>query len=410
MQEPHSTRLRELGALEHLFFWMNRKRPTHFLLATEISGAATVQEWRQALDAVQQRHAAFSIAIAALDSGAPEFVSMPGRPIPLRLVDGVPEDWEREAEREAAQPFSDSSAPLLRTTLMHGPERSILLLAAHHSIADGLSMLSVLRDLLSALAYPDRAQPALPVSPSADRLASRLDGFAHAYEPPAPREPLRYTEEGALPRLERAALSAQATTALQKRAGRESCTIHATLCAAMALALRAVAAPAGRTVRIASPVNMRAALGTGDQVGLYLGDSRIDFGLNAGRALWQLASFARCELLKHRSPQALLSGTRALGEVMQGIHDVEAAAHLASSAFAGDAVVTNMGVVPFASVFGRFRLEAVWGPALLMGFDHLPCLGAVTTDGQLRLLLAAYTPIPGLLSRVEELLVRSCAA
>ena len=59
--------------------------------------------------------------------------------------------WEREIERELATRFDARQAPLIRAVLLRQPDKSILILSAHHSIGDGLSMAFAIRDLLQAL-------------------------------------------------------------------------------------------------------------------------------------------------------------------------------------------------------------------------------------------------------------------
>src|SRR5260370_33922277 len=66
--------------------------------------------------------------------------------------------------KEVLEPFSGDKAPLVRTVLIHDPDRSIFIIAAHHSISDGMSMTVVLRDLVRALA--GEAIDRYPVLPS----------------------------------------------------------------------------------------------------------------------------------------------------------------------------------------------------------------------------------------------------
>src|SRR5258708_8793606 len=51
------------GAFEELFCLFDQRFPTNGALAAQIAGHTTVQQWRDALDAVQQRHPLLSAAI-----------------------------------------------------------------------------------------------------------------------------------------------------------------------------------------------------------------------------------------------------------------------------------------------------------------------------------------------------------
>ena len=65
--------LRSLGAFEELFCLFDQHFPTNGALAAKITGPTTVQQWRAALDAVQQRHPLLS---ACIDTTSSEMRSM----------------------------------------------------------------------------------------------------------------------------------------------------------------------------------------------------------------------------------------------------------------------------------------------------------------------------------------------
>ena len=77
--------------------------------------------------------------------------------------------------------------------------------------------------------------------------------------------------------------------------------------------------------------------------------------------------------------------------------------------FASEVVFSNLGEVNYGNRFGQLNLEALWGPALLMGFAETQTIGAITTNGQLSLLLANYEPWPELLPGIERILRDACA-
>jgi hypothetical protein len=55
--------VRELGAMERLFWLMDQKHPAHLTVTAEVKGITEVQSWREALDAVQRRHPILSTSI-----------------------------------------------------------------------------------------------------------------------------------------------------------------------------------------------------------------------------------------------------------------------------------------------------------------------------------------------------------
>jgi NRPS condensation-like uncharacterized protein len=50
--------------------------------------------------------------------------------------------WESEIELELSIPFNSENAPLVRAVLLHEANQAIIILVAHHSIADGRSIAS----------------------------------------------------------------------------------------------------------------------------------------------------------------------------------------------------------------------------------------------------------------------------
>jgi len=88
---------------------------------------------------------------------------------------------DARARHEADAPFCPSRDLLVRATLLRiAPERHVLLVTLHHLVADGWSLLLVLRDVAAALAAPHAARP--PVASYADyvRAQGRDDAGARA--------------------------------------------------------------------------------------------------------------------------------------------------------------------------------------------------------------------------------------
>ncbi|CAG4923234.1 hypothetical protein LMG31841_05264 [Paraburkholderia saeva] len=78
--------------------------------------------------------------------------------------------WEREAAVEMSTRFQPGDAPSLRATVVLRPESAVLMLAVHHTIADGVSIAHALTDLLRLMA--DEPLDAATLSPSLEDLIS----------------------------------------------------------------------------------------------------------------------------------------------------------------------------------------------------------------------------------------------
>src|SRR5712671_7610007 len=146
------TLIRYLGPSEAYFWLSNQNSWKHFVVAAQIKGETTTASWRTALDAVQRRHPLLGVCIDADDSGSPYFRLLPELRIPLRIVPGdALQGWEAEMETELSTPFPVEDALLVRAVLLHEAHRATILLTVHHSIADGLSVALIVRDILEAL-------------------------------------------------------------------------------------------------------------------------------------------------------------------------------------------------------------------------------------------------------------------
>jgi NRPS condensation-like uncharacterized protein len=167
------TEVRSLGAMERLFWLMDQNHPVHLTVTAEVKGITKVQDWRDALDAVQRRHPVLSTSIKSNEEGQPALYKVDGARIPLRIVDGsVQERWELEVDREMAVPFTPEQAPLIRSVLIHKPQSAVLILIAHHAIADGMALVFLIRDLLQVLSGGQIE--ALSFNSSAEELLSTL--------------------------------------------------------------------------------------------------------------------------------------------------------------------------------------------------------------------------------------------
>jgi NRPS condensation-like uncharacterized protein len=410
------TEIRALGAREHMFWLMDQKHPVHLTVTAEVKGTTKAQSWRDALDAVQKRHPILSTSIKRNEEGQPALYQVDAAPIPLRVVDGsVQEHWELELDREMALPFTPEQAPLIRTVLIHKPQSAVLIMIAHHSIADGMALVFLIRDLLQVLS--GEQIEAFSFSSSGEELLNKLPKReeivqAEASQAGAPAaEPALYREgDGLAPRATARKLDENLTAALREQARREGTTVQGALCAALVLAGRKTSSTwRKQSVRVMSPVNARAHLRAGEACGLYLGaGAMIPFQPGDSSDFWELARFAKQKISPSQTFQSLSASLHGLEAIMTKDMDVETAAQIAAGAFARELMVSNLGQMPYESEFGRLRLEAVWGPTSLQGLEGEQNVGIATTNGAIRLLHASYSLIPDLLENAELILRAAC--
>jgi hypothetical protein len=395
--------LRPLGTFEELFCLFDQYFPTNGALAAQITGHTTVQQWRDALDAVQQRHPLLSACIDTTFNRVPHFRHVTGQRIPLRVVTSPFARWQREIAEEVNEPFIPDQAPLFRAVLLHQETHCIFILSSHHAVCDGSSRILLLRDVLLALS--GHALETLLLAPSRETLFG-----AQQRTSTEPGLPSFAAQRPLLPYVEGIKLTAEQTTALQRRAREEGVTIHAAISAALTIAGRAIDESwRNNPLRIMSPAEIRDMLGLKDQCMVSFGGGEISIAPGSSMTFWQLARFAKDGLSAVKSIENISRMIDLQSTTVSSNLTIEQAFQLKRNAFNAQVMFSNLGRLPFDSNFGPLKLETLWAPCALRGIEGEQTLGAVTVNGSLHLTHTSPAPIPGLLAGVEEVLHKACA-
>jgi Condensation domain len=396
--------LRPLGAFEELFCLFDQYFPTNGALAAQIAGHTTVQQWRDALDAVQQRHPLLSACIDTTFNRVPHFRRVTSQRIPLRVVSSPNARWQREIAEEVNEPFTPDQAPLFRAVLLHQEKHCIFILSSHHAVCDGSSRIFLLRDIL--LALTGHALEALPLTSSREILFG-----AQQRTSTEPGLPSFAAPRPLLPHVEGTKLTAEETTALQGRArDEEGVTIHAAISAALAIAGRAIDENwRNNPLRIMSPAEIRDILGLKDQCMVSFGGGEISIAPNGSMTFWDLARFAKDGLSAVKSTENISRMIDLQSAAVSSNLTVEQAFQLKRNAFNAQVMLSNLGRLPFDGTFGPLKLETLWAPCALRGIEGEQTLGAVTVNGSLHLTHTSPMPIRGLLAGVVEVLRKACA-
>lgn len=160
---------RRLSHIEHIV-------EGNVVFVVRLEGVIEADRLRRALFRVQRKHPALRVLLRKEPDGlyydadcAPE--------IPLRIVPRVAEnDYRRECREELNAEFS-SDQSLFRVVWLRSAADSDLLFATSHRICDGMSVLTIIREVLRAL-YTD--EPLIPYE-----TVTRMDIIGD-YQPPNP--------------------------------------------------------------------------------------------------------------------------------------------------------------------------------------------------------------------------------
>jgi hypothetical protein len=394
---------RPLGPSEQYFWFSNQNSAKHFVIAAEITGDGTIATWIAAVAAAQLRHPLLRVSVESGPDGPPCFREHANIPIPLRIV---PEEaftaWQQEMAKELATPIPLSGAPLARITLLRKSGGSTLLLSMHHSIADGLSSAFVIRDILEALSGKF-LQPLTLTEPQENLCSAAAEPLPPSAPVYPPATLLRRDAGG--PTVQALKLSKELTMKLRTHAREVGATVHGALVAAFTFAGRQLSSDwLTHPVRVVSPVNNRKLLGLEDQCALSIIFPTGAYAPDSTEHLWNVARTVKDELTPVRTAQGLSTVFSGFRQLMSTSPNVAQIAAFELQVCACEGMVSNLGILPFETSFGGFKLESLWGPSVFVGIEGEQMIGAATANGAIHLLHTSYSPIPKLLQTMEATL------
>jgi len=366
---PHSplpTIARPLGALEKLFWLADQTRPNHFVMAAEIAGSITRQQWQDAASAMAETTPRTLAAIVRDPQGRPVFLPGAAHGLPVRFIPGQTDAWQRYASLELAQPFLTGAGPLLRLTVLEDRSRCVVLVAAHHSIADGRSLVAWLQALLARVAgAPTDLRELGPSMEDATRTPGDVPARASAQPLPPPLH-VR-PDDGETPSVCTASLTREETAMLRAASVSNGASVHGAICAALASIAGPSAGAAEQALHIMSPIDLRsrllptsASLGLAIMATVTRDQSDLPF--------WERARGFTNSCREAVDPGALAAGIGQVEHLMHAIDTPAEAIALLGAAFPAEIMVTNLGETPGSSTVGAIEVEAVWGPMLSLGF------------------------------------------
>lgn len=364
--------------------YVDRDSTFTIVQAARVRGALDEARLRGALGRVQRKHPMLRCSVEDGDPPTMVLEDDP-QPIPLRIAERVDDDeWQRQSHIERETRFDTARAPLMRLTWVRGRdaqgEVGELLLACHHVICDGMSMLTLLREILALCADPaldigthtgfNALEDILPAQALSDRrvrrsaawkaLAFRLFFSLRRRRKPVPQGEF-FVLHWKLPREDTAALAA--------RAKAEGVTVFAAMSVAFSLAFRTVKGAAA-TGKIFSPVDIRkfltlirpdqlfaAAPGTIVALDTELAPDDVD-----DAAFWEQA-----RVFKGRLNQKVERISRNVHEYFIGLemmHSIfgQFVAERRSDLDKFDTTISNIGRIDIPQDYPGFRLETVYSP------------------------------------------------
>jgi Alcohol acetyltransferase len=262
----------------------------------------------------------------------------------------------------------------------------------HHAIADGVSVVFLLRDILQALASPDRSLPVLSPQPPYEQLVPQ---FAQKL-PAVPFEPSLATNKtqptvpaNSRPRLQAWSLSTVETSAIVHACKQAQTSVHAAICAAFLLAIdkqRSVQSNLEESISLKclSPINVRRFLPVIEEdFGHYLTYALTTDRFAPNLTVWELARSIKTQLDQKINSQqifAYIPNSEAFISTHPSPDDAVAATE---TAFVKDITVSNLSRLTIPQQYGELQLAAVYSPSIFNHFDRDLVVGVTTLGGRM---------------------------
>lgn len=397
MNPTAGSTLRALSGLERTYYLWGREHPFQFSVAAHLNTAPDPAAVRAALLQVQQAH---PLLAATVDTDASTFVHT-DVPISLRLSE--PEtDWHEVLAEELAIPFDRNRGPLARAVLA-GPT---IVFTLEHTIADGLSVVLVLAQIVASL----NGEVVLPrsVLPVPKHM---LRDLPVAQPDDVPTDPRLFVPsklrpfDGRRPSVTSLEWDLEDTSTLVQQCRDRNCSVTGAL--GSAAAHRVAQARGHDFVRLNIPVSLDHLTRTQRDVGLYIGLLRPGFAATDLRKPWQAASQLTQAAKIARQAPVVHAGVLVVDDWWaQGLDESQILeALIAANSF--EILLSNLGDLDgsprtAAATDGPVCITAFYGPALLDQVEGERMIGVSTWQGRLRMLCSTHDPIPGFLDDIRK--------
>jgi hypothetical protein len=212
----------------------------------------------------------------------------------------------------------------------------------------------------------------------------------------------------AIPQIQFLKLSPELSYNVIKRSKQEGTTVHGALSAAL---LSTAKAWKPNPIRLFIPSSARETLETGETVSLSIGSRIIPFDMETTDSFWDIARIAKKALTGIDSKEEIFGFAKSLSEVITSGVNAQGTTQINNTLLANEYLLSNVGALPFDSDFGKLKLDALWGPFTLSGYEGSQTIGIATIHGIIHMALTSpgNMQIKPLLESIEQILSVECA-
>ncbi|WP_312296515.1 condensation domain-containing protein [Chryseobacterium sp.] len=146
---------RKLMMVERIMY-VDPETPVNCIFAAKIKGELPEQNFKTALEKIQQKHPMLRVVVDTKSEKYPFFKEEKDiAPIPLRIVERkTDQDWLTESQKEWKILFEEEKTPLARVVWVRGQDVSEVFWVIPHCISDGTTGVTLMKELLQLLDNP----------------------------------------------------------------------------------------------------------------------------------------------------------------------------------------------------------------------------------------------------------------
>lgn len=410
-----------MGSPERVLLMM----PLNVVMVAKIKGPVDAEQLASALDSLRKRHALLAVRVVMDENDIAWYVTEDVPEFPINAIPRQAEDqWLEIAMDECKASFPIETGPLVRFSLLHSPERSDLVVCAHHAICDGMSLTYLIRDILQQLADPDRGVEILPEPPAItrDTVPSPppanfiIRGIIGLFNKLWSRRNIRF-DSSDLKRLHRIfweknreagllawASSIAETKALVSRCRAEKVTVNTALWTAFLAAqheVQGAAEPYRASAGLAVSTRDKLTVPVGEALGFYAASLTTRLEYDPRRTFWDSArifhekikdSLAKTNIFRSLSAE-LLAPTlldslyfSKYGLIKSKLSD-KLVQKMNWQGINYGYAITNVGRLNIPTGYGQYRLEAVYGPFVYSDVNE-KTIGVITVGDKVTFLMS----------------------
>lgn len=383
---------RKLMMVERIMY-VDSETPLNVVYTAKINGEIPEENFKIALDKIQQKHPLLRVSIDHKSATYPFFVEEKEiSPIPLRIVERkTDQDWLLESENEWYRIFEDKKNPMAQLVWVKSPTASEILWVMPHCLCDGTTGITLIRELLALLDDPNiefnsyegfgSVNDFLP----ADFNLKKKKRKARFYVMMAKLFFLMQSKSKNRNQGKNYALHRKLDAAVSKKIV-EKCkangiSVHALLCSAFMQAFKEFQGKNAKG-KVISPVDVRHFIPEIKQDHIFAFAPTVELSLKKGtQDLFENAKHIKKDLLEK------IEKTEArellwMGENMHPIVD-RMISLLKSSKGGHDITLSNMGKIDIPSEYKNFKLETIFSPTVAFPWLNSNTLVTTTYNQQM---------------------------